>query len=124
MIVLKNFMPNDKKPQTARLARLVSDLSERGSSQARQEEEKKSLKVEILEQMGTLATSGFGLVAALAWNDAIKALFSKIFPKPGDNIFAMIAYAAVITVLVVLITVQLGRTLNLAKKQLERHRDK
>ena len=81
-------------------------------------EEKKSLKIEVLEQIAALATSGFGLVAALAWNEAIKAFFAKLFPQPGNNVIALFIYALFITILVVLITTRVGRTVNLAKKQL------
>jgi len=79
----------------------------------------KQLKLEILEKIVGLATAGFGLVAALAWNEAIKAFFDRYFPAPGDNLVALTVYALVITIIVVLITVQLGRMVNLAKKQQE-----
>jgi len=87
-------------------------MSDKKSTQ----KEKKSLKVEILEKLSTLVTAGFGLVAALAWNDAIKAVFAHFFPKPADNIAALVGYALVITILVVIVTIQLGRAVNLAKK--------
>lgn len=77
--------------------------------------ETKSLKAEILDKMTDLATAGFGLVAALAWNDAIGSLFSIIFPQAG-NVIAQFIYAVIITVLVVLITLKLGKLANLAKK--------
>ena len=80
----------------------------------------KNLKIEILEKISSLATAGFGLVAALAWNDAIRALFAKFFPQPGDNLLALLGYALLITILVVIVTIQLGRAVNLAKKQLNR----
>jgi hypothetical protein len=73
-----------------------------------------SLRVEVLTKMIDLATAGFGLVAALAWNDAIKAIFDAIFPKAG-NIAAQLIYAVVVTVFVVFITLRLGKLLNLAK---------
>ena len=38
-----------------------------------------SLKIEILDKISALVTADFGLVAALAWNDAIKAVFKEIF---------------------------------------------
>lgn len=75
----------------------------------------KSLKVEILEKLATLMTTGFGLVAALAWNDTIKMLFSRIFDKPEGSLLAMLGYSFVITVIVVILTIQLGRLVNLAK---------
>ncbi|TSC76426.1 MAG: hypothetical protein G01um101431_559 [Parcubacteria group bacterium Gr01-1014_31] len=81
-------------------------------------EERKSLKVEILEKMGQLVTTGFGIVAALAWNDVIKKFFETIFPRPEDNLWAMFGYAMVITALIVALTYQLGRLLERAKMQL------
>ncbi len=51
----------------------------------------------------------FGLVAALAWNDAIKALIDNFFESPGDDIIARFIYAVIITVIVVVVTWQLTR---------------
>jgi len=84
------------------------------------QEDKPALKIEILEKISTLATAAFGLVAALAWNDAIKAIFDQLFPKPGGNLLVSIGYAAVVTVLVIIVTIQLGRVVNLAKNKLNR----
>lgn len=89
-----------------------------------QQEEKKLLRIEILEKMTSLATAGFGLVAALAWNDAIKAIFDTYFPKNSSNISAQLIYAIVLTVLIVLVTVRLGKVTDFAKKQLSRSRSK
>lgn len=80
--------------------------------------ERKSLKVEILEKMGQLVTTGFGIVAALAWNDLIKKFFDKVFSRPEDNLWAMFGYAVVVTVLIVMLTYTLGRLLDRAKNQL------
>ncbi len=75
---------------------------------------KNELKKEIVEKLTTLATAGFGLVAALAWNDAIQSFFKEIF---GDQsgVWAKFIYAIIITVLVVIITTQLGRIANKLK---------
>ena len=81
-------------------------------------EQKKSLKVEVLEKISQLVTTGFGIVAALAWNDTIKGVFERFFPKPEDNLLAMLGYALIITVLVVMATIHLGRLINIAKKRL------
>lgn len=69
------------------------------------------LKKEIIEKLTTLATAGFGLVAALAWNDAIQSFFKQIF---GDQsgVWAKFIYAIIITILVVVVTTQLGRLAN------------
>ncbi|MDP3995294.1 MAG: DUF5654 family protein [Patescibacteria group bacterium] len=80
---------------------------------------KKRLRLEILEKMATLATAGFGLVAALAWNSAIQDLFKKVnvFGAP-DGIIVKFAYAVLITIIVVLVTVGIGRAINRLKEQL------
>jgi hypothetical protein len=33
------------------------------------------MKKDVIEKLAALITAAFGLVAALAWNDAIKSLF-------------------------------------------------
>ena len=85
--------------------------------------EQKNLKIEILEQIASLATAGFGLGAALAWNEVIKALFATFFPQPGGNVIALVIYALFITILVVFVTTRLGRAVNLAKKQLAKDKN-
>ena len=74
----------------------------------------KSLRLEILEKVSQLATAGFGLVAALAWNDAIQALFALLLPQQS-GVWAKFAYAALITVIVVVITMKLGDVVNTLK---------
>lgn len=71
----------------------------------------KELPGTIIRQMATLAMSGFSLVAALAWNDLIKAFieeFVKPYVSKGSGIVAQFIYALAITVVVVLITYQLA----------------
>lgn len=85
--------------------------------------DQKSLKIEILEKTFDLMIAGFGLVAALAWNEAIKSLFSLIFPQAG-NVIAQFIYALLITMLVVIITVKLGKILNFSKKQMDKNNKK
>jgi len=62
----------------------------------------------IQDKILTLILAGFGLVAALAWNDAIQTLFSVLFPR-SDGAVGKFVYAIIITVLVVIITLQLKR---------------
>jgi len=81
-------------------------------------QKEKDLKVEIVRQMLTLATSGFGLVAALAWNSLIQDLVNnyikKWFPQ-GSSILSLFIYAVVVTVLAVAITLQLSKFLEKLK---------
>lgn len=81
----------------------------------------KELKLETLVKMTDLATAGFGLVAALAWNEAIQSLVNKFLPKSTDGgIIAQVFYAVIITVFVVLVTVRLGRMTGRAKEDLDK----
>ncbi|PIU02308.1 hypothetical protein COT66_00960 [Candidatus Shapirobacteria bacterium CG09_land_8_20_14_0_10_49_15] len=71
----------------------------------------KKYQKEIVEQMLKLTTSGFGLVAALAWNELIKTVIndyvrSKI--SVGSGIISLLVYALVVTALAVLVTLQLS----------------
>jgi hypothetical protein len=64
----------------------------------------------IVKQMLTLATSGFGLVAALAWNEVVKE-FVNTSIKPyfnGGTVISLIIYAILVTGLAVLVTYQLS----------------
>lgn len=75
-------------------------------------EEKKQFHKELIDQMVTLATSGFGLVAALAWNEAIQAFVKEYIEKfypGGAGIISKFIYAVLITIFAVLITYQLSR---------------
>lgn len=79
-------------------------------SQAKKQEDKK-FHEQLTSQMLTLATSGFGLVAALAWNQTIQD-FVKAFIEPripGSGLLSRLIYAILITGLAVLITYQLSR---------------
>lgn len=70
------------------------------------------LKQEILKQMLTLATSGFGLVAALAWNEVIKEVVGNyIKPVVGGSsgIISLLTYAVLVTLLAVVVTYNLTK---------------
>lgn len=84
--------------------------------------EQKSLKAELVGQMLTLATSGFGLVAALAWNQAIQDFVKEYIQVffPDEAIYYKFVYAILITLFAVLITYQLSRLA--AKFNIEAHK--
>ena len=54
------------------------------------------------ETMGYMA-GALGLVAGLAWNDAIKSLIEFFFPFSKSTLFVKFFYAVIITIIVVLI---------------------
>lgn len=63
--------------------------------------------------MVALSTSGFGLVAALAWNNVIQEFVNNYIKKwiPGGGIVSLLIYALLITLIAVLVTVQLSKFL-------------
>jgi hypothetical protein len=71
-------------------------------------------KVQLLEAMSSLIVAAFGLVAALAWNEAIKAMINQIF-KSEDDTIGLVVYAVVVTVLAVVMTLLITRAVKKAK---------
>lgn len=74
--------------------------------------EQKKLHVAIVTQMLTLATSGFGLVAALAWNSVIQEFvnnYVKTFLPTGSGLVSLAIYAIAVTILAVFVTLQLSQ---------------
>ena len=74
--------------------------------------EKKKLHKELLAQMVMLSTAGFGLVAALAWNEAIQSFVNTYVVKyisPGSGVLSRFIYAIIVTVVAVLVTYQLTK---------------
>ena len=72
----------------------------------------KSLPKAVIKQMTELATSGFGLVAALAWNNVIQETVNAyIKPLVGgqSGLISLLIYALIITVLAVVVTLQLSK---------------
>lgn len=70
------------------------------------------VKKEALKQMLALATSAFGLVAALAWNALIQEVVST-YIKPliggASGIVSLLIYAILVTVLAVVVTYNLSK---------------
>ena len=77
-----------------------------------QQQEQQSVREQVRAQtVGYIATA-FGLVAGLAWNDAIKAFIENIFPLGQGTMWAKFIYAVIITIFVVVITRYLLRLAN------------
>ncbi len=60
----------------------------------------------FLQTMITLASASLGLVAALAWNEAIKATITRLLGESDDLVglylYALLATAIAVTVLILL----------------------
>ncbi|MDR1820658.1 MAG: DUF5654 family protein [Methanobrevibacter sp.] len=68
------------------------------------------IKIQMLKTIATLITTAFALVAGLAWNSAIQAVIKEFF-KSDSAITGLVSYAIIVTIISVLVTVFLGRTL-------------
>lgn len=67
---------------------------------------------EIVNQILKLATSSFGLVSALAWNEVIKEVVEQyIKPLVGGNsgVISLLIYALIVTTLAVVVTINLSK---------------
>ena len=84
------------------------------------------MQKEVIDKISELMTAAFGLIAALAWNDAIKSLFScqevagpggvktmTCGPLAGAAAYGPWVYAIFVTIIAVVIAIYIGR---LAKK--------
>jgi len=65
-------------------------------------------KREFKEKTITLILGGFGLVAALAWNEAIKSLFETFFEK-SNELIGKFLYAIIVTIIIVIVSMRLKK---------------
>jgi hypothetical protein len=70
-------------------------------------EEKQKLRKEIREKVVGYVGAGLGLIASLAWNEAIKAGIESLFPLNQDTILAKFIYAGAMTLILVVVTTYL-----------------
>ena len=82
-----------------------------------EEEKEPPMKILVVDKMSALITAAFGLVAALAWNEAIKAIFKEIFGS-ADSVVPMLTYAIVVTIIAVILTILVARSLANMKKRM------
>ena len=70
---------------------------------------------DVIEKLASLITGAFGLVAALAWNDAIKSLFAGPCGTKGAGPLCALSsggpwiYAVLVTIIAVIATIWIGR---------------
>jgi len=69
------------------------------------------VKEEMRERTLGYILTAFGLVAGLAWNDAVKSFIEHVFPadQTGNTLKAKFIYAVIITTVVVLVSAYLSR---------------
>jgi hypothetical protein len=79
------------------------------------------MRNQVIEKLAALITAAFGLVAALAWNDAIKALFAGPCGTEGAGALCSLSsggpwlYAVIVTLIAVIATIWIGKVAEKAK---------
>lgn len=74
-------------------------------------EQKERVEREVREKLTTYLGAAFGFVAGLAWNDAVKSLIDYFFPMDHGGIAAKFIYALAVTLILVVVTIGLQRTM-------------
>lgn len=74
------------------------------------------MKKEVIDKLAALITAAFGLIAALAWNEAITSMF-----KEGGSLYFLSKggpwiYALLVTILAVIATIWIGKIAERAAK--------
>lgn len=72
-------------------------------------EKSAELKKEFQKKVVGYIWAAFGLVAGLAWNEAIKSLIDYLFPLSKNSLLAKFFYAILITLVVVLAAAYLSK---------------
>ena len=74
------------------------------------------MRIEVIEKLAALLIAAFGLVAALAWNGAIQAIFKQVFGS-AETIGPMITYAIVVTIIAVLVIIYIAKVEDRTKRK-------
>jgi len=73
-------------------------------------EESNKVRHEVREKSVSYIVGGFGLVAGLAWNDAVRSTIEHVFPNnSGNSLMLKFMYALSVTVIVVVVSIYLLR---------------
>lgn len=72
--------------------------------------------LEVREKAAGYLLAGFGVVAGLAWNEAVKELIEVLWPMDQESLIAKFVYACAMTLLVVIASMVL---LKFTKKKKE-----
>jgi len=78
-----------------------------------------SFKLEVIDKITALMTAAFGLVAALAWNETIKALMYEVFGEAESGLMGYLIYAIIVTIVAVAAIILIARTYNKVKSKEE-----
>jgi len=82
--------------------------------------ESEEVKIEAKRRTIEYILAAFGLVAGLAWNEAIKSLIEYIFPLSRNTLLLKFVYAILITLVLVFISSYLVKLLKAEEKTEEK----
>jgi hypothetical protein len=72
-------------------------------------EEQEKMQREVKEKTFGYILTALGLVAGLAWNDAIKSTIEYFFKLNSNSVLAKLIYAFIVTIIVALVSIYLIR---------------
>ena len=78
---------------------------------AQKKTKKTAIRAELREKTAGYIVTALGLVAGLAWNNAIGSFIKYFFPLDSTGLIAQVIYAVIITVIVVILSNWLLRIL-------------
>jgi len=79
--------------------------------------ESQEIRKELKKRTFSYMTAGIGLIAGLAWNDAIKSFIEYFFPVAQNTMLAKFLYAVIITIALVIFSYYLGKILTADSKE-------
>lgn len=71
--------------------------------------ELQKIRAEAVTKGSSYILAAFGLVAGLAWNDAIKAFIEQLFSTAEETLTAQFIYASAVTVFVIIVSIVISR---------------
>ena len=75
-------------------------------------------KIELRQQVFKYVLAAIGLIAGLAWNDAIKSIIEYLFPySVAGTVVAKLLYALIITLVIVMFSVYTAGVLEAEEKK-------
>lgn len=84
----------------------------------------KEMRKTAREKVWGYIAAALGLVAGLAWNEAIKGLIDHYFPIQRDSVWAKLWYAVIITIVVVFIMVKFEKIFKKEEEKIDKEQEK
>lgn len=89
----------------------------RASIKEKLKHQSNEVRREVKKQLLTYIVASLGLVAGLAWNEAIKALIEYFFPASQNTLLAKFLYAIGVTLLIVIVSYYLAHLIKIGEEK-------